>query len=201
MSWIEMIPYGASSGRLRTVYDRVKGPNGEIDNILLLHSLRPHTLEGHMQLYKNVLHNTSNRIPKAFLETIGVYVSILNACSYCVEHHFQDLRKLLGDDPRADAIRKGLETSEFDSVFENRERAILDYVKKLTHTPGSMQKEDADALRETGLTDGEILEINQVAAYFAYANRTVLGLGCTTDGDTLGLSPGGSENIDNWSHT
>ena len=27
--------------------------------------------------------------------------------------------------------------------------------------------------------NGEILEVNQVAGYFAYANRTVLGLGVT----------------------
>ena len=39
------------------------------------------------------------------------------------------------------------------------------------------------ALREAGWDDGEILEINQVCAYFAYANRTVLGLGCSTEGE------------------
>lgn len=33
------------------------------------------------------------------------------------------------------------------------------------------------------------LEINQVVAYFAYANRTVLGLGVNTEGEILGLSP------------
>jgi hypothetical protein len=30
---------------------------------------------------------------------------------------------------------------------------------------------------------GEILEINQVAAYFNYANLTVLGLGINMEGD------------------
>jgi len=44
------------------------------------------------------------------------------------------------------------------------------------------------------------LEINQVCAYFSYANRTVLGLGCSTKGDVLGLSPGNSENPDDWNH-
>jgi len=36
----------------------------------------------------------------------------------------------------------------------------------------------------TGLSDGQILEINQVAAYFAYANRTVLGLGVTSESES-----------------
>ena len=56
-------------------------------------------------------------------------------------------------------------------------------------------------LRDAGYSDGEILEINQVSAYFGYANRTVLGLGCSTKGDILGLSPNKSENPDDWSHT
>ncbi len=57
-----------------------------------------------------------------------------------------------------------------------------------------------EGLRAAGYDDGEILEINQVAAYFAYANRMVLGLGCSTEGDVLGLSPGDSDNPDDWSH-
>jgi hypothetical protein len=52
-----------------------------------------------------------------------------------------------------------------------------------------------------GYTDGEILEINQVSAYFSYANRTVLGLGCSTTGDILGLSPNKSDNPDDWNHS
>ncbi len=56
-------------------------------------------------------------------------------------------------------------------------------------------------MRAAGYDDGEILEINQVTAYFAYANRTVLGLGCSTDGDILGLSPNQSDDPGNWSHS
>ena len=56
-------------------------------------------------------------------------------------------------------------------------------------------------LRDLGYTDGEILEINQVTAYFSYANRTVLGLGCSTDGDIIGLSPGNSQDPNDWGHS
>ena len=57
-----------------------------------------------------------------------------------------------------------------------------------------------ESLRIAGYSDGEILEINQVVAYFAYANRTVLGLGCCLEGDIIGLSPGNSDDEDDWSH-
>ena len=62
-------------------------------------------------------------------------------------------------------------------------------------------KQVVPLLREAGLDDGQILEINQVTAYFSYANRTVLGLGINTDGDVIGLSPGDSEDPDNWAHS
>jgi uncharacterized protein YciW len=54
-------------------------------------------------------------------------------------------------------------------------------------------------LRSAGFDDGEILEVNQVVSYFAYANRMVLGLGVNTGGDVLGLSPSSGDSSD-WSH-
>ena len=95
MSWINTISYEDASGKLRQLYDRVKGPDNNIDNIMMMHSLRPHTMEGHMAIYKYVLHNASNTLPKWYLETIGVWVSSLNHCDYCVEHHFAGLKRLI----------------------------------------------------------------------------------------------------------
>ena len=68
-------------------------------------------------------------------------------------------------------------------------------------SPAALTEDTVIQLRSAGFNDGEILEINQVAAYFNYANRTVLGLGCSTAGDILGLSPNNSDNPDDWSHT
>jgi uncharacterized peroxidase-related enzyme len=197
--WITFVSYLESDGKLRTLYDRIKGPNDNVDNIMMVHSLRPHSLEGHMAMYKNVLHHTSNSVPKWLLELTGVYVSLLNACGYCVEHHFNGLKRLMHDDARANTMRTALEQSEFEGVFDAREMAILRYAEALTKTPASMTESLVQAMREAGLSDGEILEINQVVSYFAYANRTVLGLGVTTDGDILGLSPNASDG-DDWKH-
>ncbi len=198
MSWIERIGYEASAGRLRAIYDRIKGPRGELDNILTVHSLRPHTLEGHMALYKNVLHHTGNTLPTWWLEVIGVYVSMLNRCDYCVDHHFAGLKRLLADDERADAIRAALEADD-PEAFDPRQFAMLAYARRLTLEPHAMTPDDLSRLRAAGVDDGEILEVNQVTAYFAYANRTVQGLGVTIDGDLLGLSPADSDATD-WHH-
>jgi AhpD family alkylhydroperoxidase len=100
MTWIKTIPYSDATGWLKSLYNRIKGPNDNVDNIMLAHSLRPHSMEGHLVLYKNVLHHTSNTLPKWYLECLGVYVSLLNRCDYCVDHHFQGLKRLLNDDLR-----------------------------------------------------------------------------------------------------
>jgi uncharacterized peroxidase-related enzyme len=200
MSWIATVTKEQAKGRLREVYERVAGPTGKVDNVLQIHSLRPHTLEGHMALYKNVLHNSGNKLPKALLETIGIYVSLLNGCNYCVEHHFAGLSRLLKDESRAREIRHALETGLFENAFDRREQAILDYARQLTRSPSEMRETALQDLRAAGLDDGEILEVNQVVSYFAYVNRMVLGLGVTTKGDTLGLSPSDSADPENWRH-
>ncbi len=201
MSWIKTISYEQASGRLKKLYDRIKGLDDNVDNIMLAHSLRPHTMEGHMALYKQVIHHSSNKLEKSYLETVGVYVSMLNDCEYCIEHHFAGLCRLLNDHERADAIRSALEAEEPAAAFDGKELAGLNYARMLTVDSSAIDTQDIDDLREAGFDDGEILELNQVSAYFAYANRTVLGLGVNTDGDVLGLSPGDSDDSSNWSHS
>ena len=201
MPWIATVSYEESTGKLRKLYDRVKGPQNNVDNIMMLHSLRPHSMEGHMAIYKYVLHHSSNTVPKWFLEVLGVLVSVLNDCNYCVDHHFAGLKRLLADDERADAIKTAIQSGKFkDAPLSDAQKEAMLYAKTLTIAPASLGEADVIALRQCGLKDGEILEINQVCSYFSYANRTVLGLGCTIEGDIIGLSPNNSDDPDDWLH-
>lgn len=61
--------------------------------------------------------------------------------------------------------------------LSQRERAILDYAMKLTHTPSAMSESDVGRLRDAGLRDDEILDVCQVTAYYNYVNRLADGLG------------------------
>lgn len=198
MSWIETVPFERARGKLKRLYERVTGPGNNVDNIMMAHSLRPHSMEGHMALYKNVLHHTGNTLPKWVLELIGVHVSRLNGCDYCVQHHAAGLRRLLGAEG-APVLEAVLVTGVFDAVVDASVQQMLAYAEMLTKTPEQVDAAQIDKLRKAGLDDGQILEVNQVVAYFAYANRTVLGLGCSTDGDELGLSPNSDDEGD-WGH-
>jgi len=199
MTWIETIADEDATGTLRSLYDRVRGPNGQIDHILEAHALRPATLKGHLTLYKNVLHHAESKLPKWFREAIGVRVSHLNGCDYCVAHHFAGMVGLLEDPARAATIREALVSGRFEGVFDEAQARMLSYVSLLTTGPAGITESVIIGLRRAGWDDGEILEANQIAAYFAYANRTVLGLGVHLGDESLGMAPsdGGEED---WSH-
>jgi alkylhydroperoxidase family enzyme len=84
-------------------------------------------------------------------------------------------------------VEKALTAKNPGAVFDGVELALLKYTEKLTLMPGNMQESDVIALRNEGLDDGQILEANQIICYFNYANRSLNGLGVTTDGDIVGF--------------
>lgn len=201
MSWIKIIKYEEAQSKLKRIYDKIKGPNNNVDNVMLVHSLRPHTLVGHMTLYKNVLHNSNNTLPKWYLEALGVYVSQLNKCDYCFEHHFAGFKRLYGNDVESEKFRQAALVDQMDTFFEGQYLAGCQHAKLLTLQVQTIQESDIQKLRAAGFSDGEILEINQVVSYFNYANRTVVGLGVDTKGDIIGLSPNDSSDPDSWNHS
>lgn len=177
--WIDHVPPEQADKRLKKLLDQLADGRGRVEQVYLVHSLRPSSLEGHLALYRGVLPHSGNEVPKWFLEAIGILVSRLNGCDYCVAHHSQGLRRAVDHAPGAEAFLEALAEAapEKAAIFSSRDRAALAYAAQLTRNPRKITRADIQALRDAGWNDGEILEINQVAAYFAYANRTVLGLG------------------------
>jgi uncharacterized peroxidase-related enzyme len=185
-AWIRMVPLEEATGLLKDMYEKVKTPHGTVDNVMRAHSLRPHTMDGHVVLYRSVLHNPANSLPLSFLECVAVATSLVNDCDYSFSHHWANARRLLKDEERADRILGALRANRPEKAFEGKELALIRYAQKLTRSPGKMQRRDVDACREAGADDGEILEVNQVCAYFNYSNRLLNGLGVTTEGDRIG---------------
>ncbi len=185
-SWIRMIPLSEATGVLKEMYRKVTTPHGTVDNVMRAHSLRPHTMEGHLALYRSVLHNPENTLPFWFLEVVASYVSMTNNCAYSLAHHFTNARRLIANRERSEQIRSALEAGKPEQAFAGKELALLIYARKLTAEVGRMERADIDALRAVGCDDGEILEVNQVCAYFNYSNRLLNGLGVTTEGDVIG---------------
>ena len=92
-------------------------------------------------------------------------------------HHRRGLRLLLKDD----ALLERIESDWVTAGLDDRRSAMLQFAETLTRTPGAMKPEDIEALRSAGFSDRDVLDIVEVIAYYAYANRIADGLGITLE--------------------
>jgi len=186
-AWIKMIKDSEADPELKEILNQARTPHGTVDNVMRVHSLRPNTMKGHMALYRSCLHDNSNTIPQWFQETISSYVSILNSCEYSLANHWHNAKHLINDNRKSKKIFEALKNRKPGEYFDGAELALLNYTEKLTLNPSEMVESDVVNLKNLGIEDGEILEANQIICYFNYVNRSINGLGITTEGDTVGF--------------
>jgi uncharacterized peroxidase-related enzyme len=189
-AWIKMISDKDADEELSEVLNLARTPHGTVDNVMRVHSLRPNTMKGHVTLYRAALHDESNTIPMWFQETISSYVSILNDCPYSYANHWKNAAHLMQDPTKANQVEIALNAKKPESHFVGAELVMLEYTEKLTLKPGKRVEADVIKLRDGGVDDGQILELNQIIGYFNYVNRLLNGLGVTTSGDTVGFYKG-----------
>jgi uncharacterized peroxidase-related enzyme len=82
------------------------------------------------------------------------------------------------DEELAAALRRDYTQAELSPA----DRAMLDYVARLTREPARVSPEDLDRLRQAGFDDRAILQINLIASWFNYINRVADGLGVGRQG-------------------
>jgi uncharacterized peroxidase-related enzyme len=70
-----------------------------------------------------------------------------------------------------------LETDYTQAPVTAQERAMLDYVVKLTQDATKVSPADHERLRENGFDDKGILQITLIASWFNYINRVADALG------------------------
>lgn len=90
-----------------------------------------------------------------------------------MESHAEFLRQVTLDEELSAAIRRDWRTADLNE----KDRAMLGYVEKLTKDPVSVGREDIEHLRSVGFEDTGILQINLIASWFNYINRVADGLG------------------------
>jgi uncharacterized peroxidase-related enzyme len=185
-AWIKMISDEEADDTLKQALDFARTPHGTVDNVMRVHSLRPSTMNGHVVLYRACLHDDHNTIPMWFQEVISSYVSTLNECAYSYSNHWKNACHLMNDPQKAEQIDAAFKIRAPENVFDGAQLAMLRYAEKLTLSPGDMEEADVNMLKNEGISDGEILEVNQIIGYFNYVNRLLNGLGVSTYGDVVG---------------
>jgi len=172
MAWIDVIEEEEADGELAEVYEQIASERGKVANIMQVHSLQPQTMLDHMELYTTLMFSDSE-IGREEREMVATVVSRTNGCEYCVQHHATALNAYWRDEARLEAFItdwRSLELSE-------RQTAMLTYAETLTRSPTDTDEVDLDELRDVGLDDEQILQLNLIVSYFNFVNRIAEGLG------------------------
>ena len=69
------------------------------------------------------------------------------------------------------------------AALSSTDRAMLDYVVKLTEAPATVSQADVEQLRAEGFDDRGVHDICTITAYFAFVNRIADGLGVEMEAD------------------
>lgn len=114
-------------------------------------------------------------------ELIGVVVSSINGCVTCLIIHEYKLGQLIGDHSRARRMAINYRTVELSA----QERAIADFVVKVTEEPGRLEPADLQQLRDAGLSDAKIFYVIEMAAIYNFTNRIMSAYGMRPDDEFM----------------
>ena len=81
MAYISYISKDQADEKLNALYNEYSSPDGELDNILKIHSHNPRSMQGHYEFYKCLMYGKSD-LSRLQREMIAVVVSALNQCHY-----------------------------------------------------------------------------------------------------------------------
>jgi uncharacterized peroxidase-related enzyme len=172
--WIECPPAEAATGDLRRAYDKILETRGHIPQIRAVMAGEPLTVEGFAYFYPD--NNYACRsIDRRLSEMIATVTAVANGSRFGAHAHARQLARLTGDEGFAQTLLKDYTAAG----ITEKERLLLDYVVKLTKTPGEMTEADLNVLRAAGWSDPQLVATVHVTGFFAYMNRVAEAFGVT----------------------
>lgn len=124
------------------------------------------------KLYNAIMYGPRG-LRRADRELGALATSRVNGCVYCASVHAQRYTQLA----RQPEVVEKIFADGVAAALDERERTVVEYAVKLTRHPAQMTSADLVPLRQLGLDDGEILDLSNAIAVFAWANRLMLTLG------------------------
>jgi uncharacterized peroxidase-related enzyme len=172
-AWVATVPPEEAQGRLKEAYDWQSQRLGEPTEFTQLGSLHPELVYERLRLYK-VVEGLASGLSDPEREIVIYVTSVLNDTPHCASGARHKLRIVGVDD---DLVARILADPLSPATGDARLDAIVNYTTVLTRTPGAVTEADIDRLRSVGLSDADIVALNNLSAYFSYTNRVATGLG------------------------
>jgi uncharacterized peroxidase-related enzyme len=172
LAWLRVPSEDEVPDEVGSLWLRADEKLGFVPNVLRTWALRPeHMLR--WRKYMDELLKGESGLSEAQREMIGVVVSSVNRCHYCITSHSGVLRALTGDPILVDTLLANYR----HAPLEPRERAMLDFAVKVTEASYRCGEDDLAELRAAGWGDEEIMDITEVTAMFNLTNRMANALG------------------------
>ncbi len=148
------------------LFDKCQEKLGLIPNVLVAYAHDPSKLRAFSQMYNTLMLGPSG-LSKLEREMIAVAVSALNRCWYCLVAHGAAVRLLSGSPELGEALVMNHRYAEITP----RQRAMIEFARKLTTDSANIGEADRAALRGHGFTEADIWDIAETAAFFNMSNR------------------------------
>lgn len=147
-------------------FDICQDKLGMVPNVLRAHAFDIAKLDAFTGLYNDLMLADSG-LSKLEREMIAVVVSATNRCFYCLTAHGAAVRQLSGNPALGEQLIMNWRIAEVTP----RQRAMLVFAEKVTLASATIEEADRQALRDHGLSDRDIWDVINVAAFFNMSNR------------------------------
>jgi len=161
---------GGLDDDLKAIWTKCVEKLGFVPNVFSMYSLKPQRLRNFMAMYNEIMLSKSG-LSKLEREMVAVVVSSANRCYYCLVAHGAAVRQLSGDPELGEMMALNYRVAKLDV----RQRAMLDYAWKLTTAPHTVDDADREGLRAAGLSNEDIFDLSETAAFFNLSNRMASG--------------------------
>lgn len=139
---------------------------GMIPNVLQAYAFDITKLNTFAALYNDLMLGDSG-LSKLEREMIGVVVSSVNKCFYCLTAHGAAVRALSGDPMLGEMMVMNYRAADLDT----RQRSMLDFAELMTKDSHTIEEHHRQALRDVGFSDRDIWDIANVAGFYNMTNR------------------------------
>ncbi len=173
IAWHRVPEEGELPEEVQKLFARFREKTGFVPNVARAFALTPEHFLRWFRYYDFLMRDEDSPLSRKEREMLAVAVSGLNRCEYCLASHSAYLREITQDPILPEVLAANPRRAE----ASERERALLEFVEKLTLHPEAMGPEDLEALRRAGLSDEAILVAAQVVAMFNFTNRLANALG------------------------
>lgn len=170
-SWLPIVdPAQASPAQLAVLKESHPQAMTSEYYLTLIH--QPEVLRQRSQVFNAIMYAPGG-LPRSERELASTVVSRVNHCVYCASVHAQRFEQLAKRNEVIDEIF----ADPLSAGATPRDQAIITFAIDLTLEPANLGAEQILPLRRAGLDDGQILDLIQAVAIFAWANRLMLNLG------------------------